>query len=130
MKRNQRGITTLAITLIMLVVITAMVLFSTSVGYFEQRTTSNQNRATIAQRSAEYALSLAGEFLKANRDKLISDDDTDGGWLSAAAPRWAKCADVGTADAVALDSEFPAGHPCLSERDTSRRAQLASGTIG
>ena len=50
MKRNQRGITTLAITLIMLVVITAMVLFSTSVGYFEQRTTSNQNRATIAQR--------------------------------------------------------------------------------
>ena len=69
---RQRGITTLAITLIMLVIITAMVLFSTSVGYFEQRTTTNQNRATIAQRSAEYALSLAGEYLKATREKLIS----------------------------------------------------------
>jgi hypothetical protein len=123
-RRSQRGATTLAITLIMLVIITAMVLFSASVGYFEQRTTTNQNRARIAQRSAEYALSLAGEYFKANRDKLISDDAADSGWLASTTRHWAKCADVGTVDAAALDAEFPAGHPCLSERDLDRRAQM------
>lgn len=127
--RAQRGATTLAVTMILLVIVTGMVLFSASVGYFEQRTTSNQNRAQIAQKAAEYALSLAGEYMKANRDKLISDDVADGGWLADAAAagttrHWAKCADVGTADTAALDSEFPAGHPCLSERDATRRAQL------
>lgn len=129
----QRGITTLAVTLILLVIITAMVLFSASVGFFEQRTTTNQNRARIAEQSAEYALSLAGEYLKANRDRLISDDVADLGWFATGTTRWAECSDVGTADTAALDSEFPAGHPCLSERDATRRAQLyfwtADGTV-
>lgn len=120
----QRGVSTLAVTLILLVIITAMVLFSTSVGYFEQRTTTNQNRARIAEQSSEYALSLAGEYLKANRDRLISDDVADLGWFATGTIHWAKCADVGTVDTAALDSEFPAGHPCLSERDVTRRAEL------
>lgn len=121
---QQRGVSTLAVTLILLVIITAMVLFSTSVGYFEQRTTTNQNRARIAEQSAEYALSLAGEYLKANRDRLISDEATDEGWFAPGFARWAKCADVASP---------PAGHPCLSERDLARRAQLyfwtADGTV-
>lgn len=127
--RRQRGATTLAVTMILLVVITAMVLFSASVGYFEQRTTTNQNRAQIAQKAAEYALGLAGEYMKANRTRLISDAAADGGWFDAATLHWAKCADVGTADAAALDSEFPAGHTCLSERDQTRRAQLYFWTV-
>jgi hypothetical protein len=122
--RAQRGATTLAVTMILLVIVTGMVLFSASVGYFEQRTTTNQNRAQIAQKSAEYALSLAGEYMKANRGKIISDDTGDEGWFATGTEHWAKCADVGTADTAALDSEFPAGHPCLSERDATRRAQL------
>ncbi len=128
-RHGQAGATTLAVTMIMLVIITAMVLFSTSVGYFEQRTTTNQNRARIAQRSAEYALSLAGEYVKANRGKLISNDAAKGGWLSATTLRWAKCADVGTVDTAALDSEFTAGHPCLSERDEARRAEMYFWTV-
>ena len=120
----QRGVSTLAVTLILLVIMTAMVLFSTSVGYFEQRTTTNQNRARIAEQSSEYALALAGEYLKANRGRLISDDVADLGWFAAGSEHWAECSDVGTADAAALDAEFPAGHPCLSERDVTRRAQL------
>ena len=120
----QRGVSTLAVTLILLVIMTAMVLFSTSVGYFEQRTTTNQNRARIAEQSSEYALALAGEYLKANRGRLISDDVADLGWVATGSERWAECSDVGTADAAALDAEFPAGHPCLSERDVTRRAQL------
>jgi hypothetical protein len=120
----QRGAATLAITMILLVIVTGMVLFSASVGYFEQRTTTNQNRAQIAQKAAEYALSLAGEYMKANRGRLISDETADGGWFATGTKHWAKCADVGTADTAALDSEFPTGHPCLSERDATRRAQL------
>lgn len=127
--RAQRGATTLAVTMILLVIVTGMVLFSASVGYFEQRTTTNQNRAQIAQKAAEYALSLAGEYMKANRTRLISDDVADGGWFATGTKHWAKCADVGTADAAALDSEFPAGHPCLSERDLTRRAQLYFWTV-
>jgi hypothetical protein len=123
-RRAQRGAATLAITMILLVIVTGMVLFSASVGYFEQRTTTNQNRAQIAQKAAEYALSLAGEYMKANRGRLISDDTADDGWFATGTMHWAKCADVGTADSAALDSEFPAGHPCLSERDATRRAQL------
>src|SRR3546814_11968769 len=99
--------------MIMLVIITAMVLFSTSVGYFEQRTTTNQNRARIAQRSAEYALSLAGEYVKANHGKLISNDAEKGGRLSANTRRWATCADVGNVGTAGRDSEFTEGHTCL-----------------
>ena len=112
---RQKGVTTLAITLILLAIVTAMVLFSASVGYFEQRTATNHNRAQIAQKSAEYALSLAGEYLKANRTRLISDDDADNGWFSSASPHWAKCVDA---------APLADGHPCLSERDTVRRDQL------
>ncbi|HEU4813028.1 MAG TPA: hypothetical protein VFS99_02210 [Xanthomonadaceae bacterium] len=110
---RQRGVSTLAVTLILLVIITAMVLFSTSVGYFEQRTTTNQNRARMAEQSAEYALSLAGEYLKANRDRLISDQVADGGWFATGTEHWVPCM-----------ATPPAGHPCLSERDLARRADL------
>lgn len=118
--RRQSGITTLAITLILLVIVTAMVLFSSSVGFFEQKTATNENRARISQQAAEYALNLAGEYLQANRDKLISNVAATGGWLaSGSTQRWVKCSDVGSAD-----SDFSAGHPCLSERNLTRRAQL------
>lgn len=123
--RRQRGVTTLAIVLILLVVITAMVLFSSTVGFFEQRTATNLNRARIVQQASDYAISLAGEYFKANRDRLISDDPADSGWFAAGSERWAKCMDV-----VAP----PEGHPCLSERDAARRAELyfwtADGTVG
>lgn len=117
--RRAAGVTTLAITLILLAIITLMVILSANVGFFEQRTTTNENRARIAQQAAEYALNLAGEYLKANRDNLISDDSATG-WLgSGAAKHWAKCKDVGI-----NDSDFPTGHPCLSERDITRRQEL------
>lgn len=113
--RLQRGVTTLAIVLIVLVVITAMVLFSSTVGFFEQRTATNLNRARIAQHASDYAISLAGEYMKANRNVLISDDVAAGGWFATGTTHWAKCADVASP---------PDDHPCLSERDTTRRAQL------
>ena len=118
--RRQKGVTTLAITLILLVIVTMMVLMSSNIGFFEQKTVTNENRARISQQAAEYALNLAGEYLKGNRDKILSDTTAEGGWLApSTSAHWAKCADVGTAD-----SDFSAGHPCLSERDLTRRAQL------
>ncbi|GAB3103447.1 pilus assembly PilX family protein [Lysobacter terrae] len=117
-RRRQSGVTTLAISLILLVIISLMVVFSSNVGFFEQRTTTNENRARMAQSASEYALNLAGEYLKANRNLLISNTGT--GWLATGANRrWVKCSDVGTADA-----DFPTGHPCLSERFPARRAKL------
>lgn len=122
---RQQGVTTLAITLILLVIITLMVIFSTNVGFFEQKTATNENRARISLQAAEYAINLAGEYLKAKRDNLISNT-AGSGWLATTGTsrRWAKCADVGT---------YPANHPCKSEPDPVRRAQLyfytSDGTI-
>ena len=132
---GQRGMATIFITLVVLLIITLMVLFSVNVGFFEQKTATNENRGRIAQQAAEYANNLAGEFLKANRAKIISNLTAEGGWLApSTAAKWAKCADVGTVDAFALDSEFSTGHPCLSEPDPPRRAQLyfytSNGAVG
>jgi len=116
MPHRQRGITTLAVTLILLVIVTVMVLFSTSIGFFEQKTTTNENRSRISQQAAEYALNLAGEYLKANRNQILSDVTSEGGWMApSASAHWAKCADV---------TSMPATHPCMSEPDPTRRAQL------
>jgi hypothetical protein len=111
---------TLTVTVILLVIVTILVLFSANVGFFEQKTTTNENRARISQQAAEYALNVAGEYLKANRAKILANDTAKGGWLPpSTAAHWVKCADVG-----AVLADFPDGHPCKSERNDTRRAQL------
>ena len=112
-------------TLILLVIVTLMVIFASSVGFFEQKTATDENRARIASQAAEYALNLAGEYLKANRSLLISDTGT--GWFSTANPHWARCGDIGYTDA-----SFTPGHPCLSgaryngDRDLPARSTCGS----
>lgn len=110
---KQAGITTLAITLMLLMILTLIVLFSTSVSFFEQRTATNENRAQITQQVAEYALNLSGEYLKANRADLVSNTGT--GWFgTGTALHWKRC--------PALVAGSP--HPCDAERDATRRAQM------
>lgn len=111
--KRQQGLTTLAITLLLLLIITLVVLFSTNVAFFEQRTTTNENRARLSEQAAEYALNLSGEFLKAN----VSDIVTVGsGWLgSGGTRRWTLCSSV---------SPMPATHACMAERDAARRNHL------
>lgn len=111
--QRQKGVTTLAITLLLLVILTLIVLFSTNVAFFEQRTTTNENRARLVEQAAEYAINIAGEYMKANRNALISNTPASG-WLSSDAKKWVLCSAVGNAD-----SAFTAGHPCLSERDNT-----------
>ena len=110
-RRTQRGVTTLAITLILLGVLTLMVLFSMNVGFFEQRTTTNESRAQVTQQLAEYALNLGGEYLKANRANIINDG-VGTGWFQPGAARWKPCPVSGSA------------HPCDAERDPTRRAAM------
>jgi hypothetical protein len=111
-RRGQLGVATLTITLLLLVILTVIVLFSTNVGFFEQRTTTNENRAQITEQLAEYALNLSGEYLKANRANLVSD--TGSGWFAGgAAQHWQPCPAL---------SATP--HPCDAERSSARRSQM------
>jgi hypothetical protein len=110
--RSQRGITTLAITLILLGIVTVIVLFATNVAFFEQRTTTNQNRAVSTEQMAEYAVSLGGQFLNANRAVVVKT--AIGGWLTGGTRRWVACP----------SGALAAGHPCSAERDPVRRAGL------
>ncbi|WP_147653737.1 PilX N-terminal domain-containing pilus assembly protein [Vulcaniibacterium gelatinicum] len=119
LSRSQAGITTLAITLILLVILTLIVLFSTNVAFFEQRTTTSENRAEITQQAAEYALNLAGEYLKANRDKIIAN--TGAGWLTPGSAKWVRCP---TGLLANEGGPVPVTHPCAAERLRARREQM------
>lgn len=116
---RQKGVSTLFVTLVLLAIVTVVVLFSTNLAFFEQKTTTNENRSELTQQAAEYALSLSGEFLKANRNLVISN--TGGGWLTPGAAKWVRC------PAGALASEggpVAMTHPCAAERIQARREQM------
>jgi Tfp pilus assembly protein PilX len=118
-RHSQRGVSTLVITILLLVIITLVVLFSTSVGFIEQRTALNENRARIAEQAAETGINRAGEYIKANRELIISKGAN--GWLDTVAggAGWVSCNAPGVT--ATLGS---APHPCMSESDATRRAQL------
>lgn len=116
-RSSQRGVSTLVITILLLVIITLVVLFSTSVGFIEQRTALNENRARIAEQAAETGINRAGEYIKANRELIISKGTN--GWLDTVAggAGWVTCN-----GAAATLGGRP--HPCRSEPNATRRAQL------
>ena len=98
---RQHGVATLFVAIILLVILTLIVLASTNVAFFEQRTSSNENRARLAEQAAEYSLNLAGEYLKGKRNLIISNTagtagviPETGGWLSTDAStgrKWKAC---------------------------------------
>lgn len=110
--REQRGVATLLVTLLILVILTVIILASSNVALFEQKTATNENRQRLADQAAEYALGLGGEFLKANIVDMASDQTA--GWLASATRRWTLCSSI---------TPGPT-HPCMSEPDPTRRAEL------
>ena len=119
---RQRGLATLLVALVILGILTIIVLYSTHVAFFEQRTAVNENRSRLVEQAAEYSINLTGEYLKANRDYLISrtgGSATTGGWLAssvATGRKWVACSSVsGFPDIPALSDGTP--HPCMAERD-------------
>ena len=125
---------TLLIALVVLAILTIVVLYSTHVAFYEQRTSTNENRARLVEQAAEYSINLAGEYMKANRDWMISRTgaaaDT-GGWLAASAAtgrKWVLCSSVtGFPNIPNLSDGTP--HPCMAERDASVSAEYPS-TVG
>lgn len=115
--RRQRGVTTIAVVIMLLVILTLMVLFSTNVAFFEQRTTNSESRAQVTEQLAEYALNLSGAMVSANRAKLLVDTGT--GWMATGTgPGWVKCPTEAT-----LNEDHPT-HPCAAERDDERRKRM------
>jgi Tfp pilus assembly protein PilX len=117
--RPQRGVATLVTTLVILFILTLIVLSSANVALFEQKTATNENRQHLADQSAEYALRLAGEYMKANIVNLASAETN--GWLASGTSRWALCSAV---------SSMPANHPCMAEPVLARRNELYYYTNG
>jgi Tfp pilus assembly protein PilX len=118
-RRRQRGISTLAITMLLLLILSVVVLFSTSVGFFEQRTAVNENRARIAEQAAETGINMAGEYIKASRALIISN--AANGWLDSTAGGngWVSCNGVSNTATIGGRA-----HPCRSEPNATRRNQL------
>lgn len=112
-RRSQQGLATLLVTLLLLGIITVFLLFSTNVSFFEQRTTTNENRAQITEQMAEYAANLGGEFINANRTVVVNTSGS--GWLGAGTSRrWVQCP----------SGALASSHPCAAERDLARRVKM------
>lgn len=112
--RQQRGVATLLVTLSILIILTIIVLASSNVALFEQRTATNENRQRLSEQAAEYAVSLGGEFFKANVTKVSSSQTN--GWRDAATARWVTCNGFTVGSGVF--------NPCLAEPDATRRNEL------
>lgn len=120
---RQGGITTIAVTLLLLGIVTVFLLFSANVTFFDQRTATAENRGVAAEQMAEYAANLGGQFLNAHRAVVANISATDGGWLASTGTsrRWIRC------PAGALASEggtLAMTHPCAAERIQARREQM------
>lgn len=121
--RRQAGISTLAITLLLLGIVTIFLLFSSNVSFFDQRTATAENRATAAEQMAELAVNLGGEYLNAKRSVVVNTSAAEGGWLASTGTsrRWVRC------PAGLLASEggpVAMTHPCAAERWRPRREQM------
>ena len=109
----QRGVTTLVVVLSLLVIITLLVLASTNMAMFEQRTATNENRQKLADQAAEYAVNMSGEYLKSQLSFIATA--TGNGWLATGvSKRWFNC--------PAFNASSP--HPCDAERDATRRSNM------
>ncbi|MCB1590677.1 MAG: hypothetical protein KDI56_17320, partial [Xanthomonadales bacterium] len=110
--QRQRGMVTLFVTIMLLVIISISVLFSSQVGIFEIRTGANHFRAERAFDAAQNGLNFGLEYVRANRARVSSIGF--GGWLEEDLEWWERCPVDG---AVADD------FPCDAESDPARRAQ-------
>jgi hypothetical protein len=112
--RGQRGMTTLVIGVLLLVILTVMSLYAAQVGVFEQRIAANEVRAKRSFHAAEAGVHHGLEILKANTVNIVSERSTGPiiGWMNPLNPRWQRC--------QSTDTTFP----CGGEPDPARRSQL------
>jgi len=126
--RQQRGVATLLVAIVILVILTLIVLLSANVSLFEQKTATNENRGRMVEQAAEYAVNMAGEYLKGNRLAVIRK--TTGGWLAAdvaSGKRWVRCSSVSGFPNSIPNLADGSPHPCMSERDATTSTQYPNG---
>lgn len=111
--RDQQGVSTLLIAMLLLAILTVASIFAAAFGVNEQRTSANEYRYKLTFQAAEAGLNQAIEYLKLNTRPMLSTASE--GWLFAADPRWKPCTDA--AGGMAMD-------PCLAEPDPVRRASM------
>lgn len=119
---RQRGVATLMIALVILVILTVIVLSSTGVALFEQRTATNENRQRLADQVARYSLNLGGEYFKANIVNIASTEL--GGWLATNTSRWTTCVSVMHVTTKIAPDLGDDPHPCMAETNAARRAKM------
>jgi hypothetical protein len=116
---------TLLAGIMILLLLTALLLYASRVGVMEQRVSANEVRYKQAFHAAESGLDHAREFFLANQILINSDEDDllpdgTGGWLSATERRWRKCSDH--ADDFDSDTDpVELAHPCRGESNGTRR---------
>lgn len=118
---SQRGAMTLFSAVLILLLLTALVLYAAQVGVFEQRKSANDVRQKQAFHAAETGLQYAKEFFLANVQFLSYPGPN--GWLHADSLRWELC---GPGD-FALEH-----HPCSGEafpEIAPQRADVEAGTF-
>ncbi len=117
---SQKGILTVFIGIIILLMLTLMMVLAIRSGVAEQRISANEARQKLALHAAEAGIQHAKEFFIANSALVASDridklpDGTDG-WLATGAERWLPCS----------EADLSAGHgshPCYAESNLDRRA--------
>lgn len=112
--RQQRGITTLLIALLLLAILTVITILSTSFGLFEQRITGNEYRYKLAFQAAEAGMNQSIEYVKVNTSKMLST--ASGGWFFPANKQWQPCT-TAVPSSMTLD-------PCMAESDMTRRNNM------
>lgn len=98
---SQRGVATLAVGILLLLLITLVTLYGARVGLMEQRISGNEYRGKLASAAAEAGRNQTVEFVNANlavfntEDTVtLSDGSTRQGWLAAGNNRWVSAAAV------------------------------------
>jgi hypothetical protein len=120
--RQQKGVATLVVVLSLLFILTLIVLGSSNIALFEQKTAANESRQKLVDQSAEYALNMSGEYLKSYLSLIATSSGS--GWLvtSGASKRWFTCA-----SAVPFTDTT---HPCFAERDNGGNSTTSLTLIG
>lgn len=95
MIHSQRGVVTLAVGILLLLLITLVTLYGARIGLMEQRISGNEYRAKLAHGAAEAGRNNAVEFINANlsvfnTDETVTleDGSTVQGWLAGGNDRW------------------------------------------
>ena len=127
---RQRGITTLVIAILLLLILSVVTALSVNVGVFEQRSAANEHRAQMVQTATEAAMNQAVEYLRANAGQITNtkqnlsggmngwmfDPDEDGDTF-----RWQRCSQTYAPSGLDID-------PCQAIPSTETQVIDAVGT--